>query len=88
MAKPPVIISNGGIAEELAKGLIPASGENEKKAWKIIMRNVKELNEKAVHDIDPFPVARSLHGDPEDPAILWRLSNEKEHLKETGKDAH
>ncbi len=87
MAKPPIIISNGGIAEELARGLEPGSGENEKQAWKIIMRNVKDLNKKATDDDPPFPVAKSLKGGKTDPGIIWRLSDEDKHTRETGADA-
>jgi len=87
MAKPPIIISNGGIAEELAKGLVPGPGENEKQAWKIIMRNVKELNKKATDRKPVFPVAKSLKGGDTDPGIIWRLSNEDEHTQEIGEDA-
>jgi len=87
MAKPPIIISNGGIAGELARGLEPGSGENEKHAWKIIMRNVKELNQRAIDEEIPFPVAKSLHEDHPEAKIIWRLSNEKKHPHETA-DAH
>ena len=82
MPIPPIIISNGGIAEELARGLEPGSGEKEKQAWKIIMRNVKELNQRAIKEEPPFPVAKSLHGNYPEARIIWRLSNEKEHPHE------
>ena len=87
MAKPPVIISNGGIAEELAKGLEPGSGEKEKLAWKIILRNVNNLNQRAINEEAPFPVARSLEDNFPDAKIYWRLSNDTPHSQETP-DAH
>jgi len=88
MARPPIIISNGGIAEELARGLEPGPGENEKQAWKIIMRNVKELNKRAIKEERPFPVAKSLHKDNDEAKIIWRLTGENKHPHETGADAH
>ncbi|MCK4825130.1 hypothetical protein KA005_55795 [bacterium] len=87
MAKPPIIISNGGIAEELAKGLKPATGDNEKDAWKIIMRNVKELNQRKAKGESSYPVAKSLSEEHGEARIIWRLSDEKEHPHETA-DAH
>ncbi len=86
MAKPPIIISNGGVAEELARGLEPAAGEKGE-AWEIIMRNVKKLNKKATDKEPVFPVAKRLGGGPLDPGIIWRLSNENKHPQETGVDA-
>jgi len=88
MARPPIIISNGGIAEELANGLVPGPGENEKQAWKIIMRNVKDLNKRAKDEDQPFPVAKSLSDEPDKAKIIWRLSNEEKHERETGVEAH
>ena len=87
MARPPIIISNGGIAEELARGLEPGPGENEKQAWKIIMSNVENLNKRAKDEKPPFPVAKSLSDKHGEARIIWRLSNEQAHEHETS-DAH
>lgn len=88
MAKAPIIISNGGIAEELAKGLVPATGVRGK-AEEIILRNVEELNERMnkKKTLGPRPVAMSLEY-PARARIYWRLDNEEEHENETGAGAH
>ncbi len=86
MAKPPIIISNGGMASELARGLVPGPGEN-RKAEKIILENVKELNERVTGNNPgnkPLPVAMSLAEQSGAARIYWRLSDEKEIPSETG----
>lgn len=87
MAKPPVIISNGGIAEELARGLEPATGEKGK-AWEIILGNVDRINKRyKTKGPEPKPVAMSLDS-PADARIYWRLDYEEENDNETGAGAH
>lgn len=91
--RPPIIISNGGMASALTKNLVPAPGQT-KAADKIIMDNVAELN-AAVNDesypSNTRPVARRLRKDRSrdtTPAkIYWRLESEDPHSKETGSDA-
>ena len=91
MAKPPIIISNGGIASELTKGLVAEDGEK-RPVVQIIMDNVRDLNSRvtgANPKNEPLPVAMSL-ADHSGPArIYWRLSNEGEHdsKSETGAGA-
>jgi len=86
MARPPIIISNGGIAEELARGLEPATGVRGE-AWEIIMRNVEGLNQRVNGKKRPYPVAMSLFEERSEARIIWRLSDEKEHPRETGAGA-
>ncbi len=86
MAKPPIIISNGGIAEELARGLEPATGEKGE-AWEIILNNVDRINKRVkTKGPQPRPVAMSLDY-PADARIYWRLEDENEDLNETGAGA-
>lgn len=93
MARPAIIISNGGVASALTKGLIPATRgikptkKEEADTVKIIMKNLKALN--ARKDKNNPPVARSLKGlsRNNDPKIYWRLKKDKPHGKEIGSDA-
>ena len=88
MHKPPIIISNGGMASALTKGLVPADGQGT--ADQIIMANVKELNERVTSGNpgnEPLPVAMSLAQQSSPARILWRLSNEEENHSETGAGA-
>jgi len=89
MARPPIIISNGGIAEELARGLEPGSGEKGKQAWEIILDNVERINKRyKTKGPEPKPVAMSLEN-YKDARIYWRLENEDEYPDyETGAGAH
>jgi len=88
MARPPIIISNGGIAGELARGLEPATGEKGE-AWEIILGNVNRINKRyKTKGPEPKPVAMSLDS-PADARIYWRLENEDEYPNyETGAGAH
>ena len=83
MAKPPIIISNGGIAEELAKDLRPADpNDPRKEAYKIILDNVEKMNDLVSGKNSgnlPLPVAMSLSEQHGPARIYWRLSNEPEH---------
>ena len=89
MATPPIIISNGGVAEELAVGLKPTDPNEKREAWKIILDNVDRLNQKATNNAADRPVARRLRQpDPaRSPRIYWRLANENKHSDETDADA-
>lgn len=91
MARPPIIISNGGIASELIKNLRPAANEK-RTALQIIVDNVTELNARingSNPKNNPRPLARRLRGFDRnnDPRIYWRLENEPGHSRETGSDA-
>jgi len=86
--KPPIIISNGGMASELTKGLV--AEEAGKRPDQIIMENVRNLNLRvtgANPDNEPLPVAVSLAEESGQARILWRLSTEKGIASETGAGA-
>ena len=90
MARPPIIISNGGIASELTRNLRPAADEK-RTAIQIIVDNVTELNARITGtnpNNKPRPLARRLRGfgRNNDSRIYWRLENEPEHSRETGSD--
>jgi hypothetical protein len=86
MAKPPIIIANGRIAEELTKGLKPAAGEKGE-PWEIILRNVDRINKRVkTKGSGPQPVAMSLDY-PAVARIYWRLEDENEHPDESGAGA-
>ena len=97
--EPPIIISNGGVAEALADGLIAKDGNEP--AYEIILDNVRKLNAKCGDDQKPEwtdrPVAKSL-GTGASAKIYWRLASEDneasdpvgmhgKHPRETGRDA-
>lgn len=95
MARPPIIISNGGVASELVKGLQPVPGKTQT-AEEIILENVAELNRRCTDPNHPHfdnpPLARSLRGGRNKPGknqekIYWRLLEENEHRREVGLDA-
>ncbi|MCH8011466.1 MAG: hypothetical protein IIA61_05900 [Candidatus Marinimicrobia bacterium] len=99
MARPPIIISNGGIASALTKGLKAAPGENpdgkDPAVIKIIMANLAELNNRitgANPNNEPIPKARTLRGggtpaSKNEAKIYWRLENDRAHTREVGLDA-
>jgi hypothetical protein len=75
MARPPIIISNGGVAEALATGI------NDPQAEAKIIANVKKLNERSKENHSGFkqrPIVREIISDvkKEDPSILWCLADE------------
>ena len=84
--EPPVIISNGGVAEELAKDLAPADPRDRRLAYQIIMDNIRELNKRCQDTTDPLrPVGRKINP-AKKPArstrVYWRLANEAWHPDE------
>ena len=91
MARPPVVISNGGVASALTKGLIPATRgikptkKEQEATVKVIMKNLKALNARKSNN-NP-PVAKSLKGSSKEPKIYWRLKKDKKHRKESGSNA-
>ncbi|MCH8069955.1 MAG: hypothetical protein IID16_11920 [Candidatus Marinimicrobia bacterium] len=94
MARPPIIISNGGIASELTRNLRPAADEK-RTAIQIIVDNVTELNARitsANPNKEPIPTARTLRGggtpaSKNEAKIYWRLENDRAHTREVGLDA-
>ncbi len=97
--EPPIIISNGGVAEALAEGLIAKKGDK-REPYKIILDNVAALNKRCNtrnKDYGVRPVGRSLRKGA-GARIYWRLAREVSKLKhassnarirsyETGRDA-
>ncbi len=77
MARPPIVISNGGIAEALTIDLVPKTGDS-RSVEKIIMDNVANLNLRQPGSQPPAPVAKSLSGSNKnsEPRIYWRLEGE------------
>ena len=71
MSRPPIIISNGGLAGELAKGL--ATGTSGK-----IKKNVDELNEDTYKENKGRKASASwiCCADPKVPKIIWHLKGE------------
>ena len=90
MARPPIVISNGGIADALAEGLIPGddkSAQTPSAAALIILANVNGLNGRGPTD-NP-PVAKSLSGSNKksEPRIYWRLEDEAPYSPGQGSSA-
>ena len=71
MARPPIIISNGGIAGELAKGLGEGASGN-------IKKNVDELNEDTYKENKDRKASASwiCCANPDVPRIIWHLKGE------------
>jgi hypothetical protein len=75
MARPPVIISNGGVAGALATGI------NDPQAEAKIINNIKDLNKRSRENHPEFekrPIVREIISNvkKEDPSILWCLADE------------
>lgn len=79
MARPPIIISNGGILQALLDG-ITVKNLNQitvKGIEDTIMGNIANLNEKASGNKIDRPIARRIESkNKKDPKILWCLANE------------
>lgn len=90
-----IIISNGGVASALTKGLIPATRgikptkKEEAATVQVIMKNLKVLNAKTRGGGKGSPVARSLNPSSpgNGPKIYWRLKGDKPNGRENGKPA-
>ncbi len=76
MARPPIIISNGGIVEKLAKDC--GKETSDIGVAKKIMDNIETLNRKARNDDSDRPIVRKIvsNSKKEDPRILWCLASE------------
>ena len=79
MARPPIIISNGGIAGELARGF-----KDEELAEEIIMDNIKRLNKlDEKNEYNPYTVASWINDsntNSKAPRILWHLNTENDEI--------
>ena len=88
MARPPIVISNGGIASKLTDGLIvatdPITEEQKIAAVAHITNNIDSLNGQTGLD---SPVAKSLSGSNKlnEPRIYWRLEGDDEYQKQGSK---
>ena len=84
MARPPIVISNGGMAESLAYGLKVADSTDTREPYEIILANVENMNKPGAKNngLGP-PVAKSLSGRNRDnsPRIYWRFEMEDEYPK-------
>ena len=71
MAKPPIIISNGGIVGYLAQGIEDPEAEQK------IMNNLAQLNENAIREDGVWSVAKWITGNNADvPALFWHLTED------------
>ena len=86
MARPPIVISNGGVAGALTQNLVPAADQGTASAVDIIMANVVALNQQTGRTA---PVAKTLSGSNKksDPRIYWRLEGDTASNKELGIEA-
>ncbi len=86
MARPPIVISNGGMASYLTTDLVPKEGDS-RNAVEIILENVATMNERGSGS-DP-PVAKTLSGRNRDnnPRIYWRFEDDTASNKELGIEA-
>ena len=78
MARPPVIISNKGVFEQLVKFF------NDKElAEKNIKKAIKKLNDKSTNNNNDRAIVRMITSDHKnDPKALWCLNNEDKALLE------
>ena len=81
MARPPIVISNGGMASALTQGLKPEDPNDSRSADQIILENVETMNARGPGS-DP-PVAKTLSGRNRDnnPRIYWRFEMEESYQK-------
>ena len=71
MAKPPIIISNGGIVEYLAQGIEDPEAESK------IMANLTQLNENAIREVDVWSVAKWITSrNLQVPMIFWHRTDD------------
>ncbi|MEE9189160.1 MAG: hypothetical protein V3U16_00125 [Candidatus Neomarinimicrobiota bacterium] len=76
MARPPIIISNGGLYTALVKGCANAPDDDE--VIKRMKVNIHNLNKAARDDEDDRPIIRMIvsSSKKEDPKMLWCLASE------------
>ena len=71
MARPPVIISNGGVVGFLAQGIEDPEAEQK------IMNNLAQLNENAIREDGVWSIARWITRKIiEVPALFWHLTDD------------
>lgn len=78
MARPPIVISNGGMASALTENLVPEKAGGPTKE-EIILENVSKMNSPGAGNNGlGSPVAKTLSGRnrDNDPRIYWRFENE------------
>ena len=76
MARPPIIVSNGGVLGALASKC--AGLNTEADVIDQMKRNLSDLNQKARDDDPDRPIVRKIvsNNKKEDPVVLWCLANE------------
>lgn len=78
MARPPIIISNKGVFEQLVTYF-----EDKVSAEKNIKKAIKDLDKKSVNDDNDRPIVRKITSDHKnDPKALWCLNNEDKDVLE------
>ena len=76
MARPPIIVSNGGVLGALASKCAGLNTEAE--VIDQMKLNLSDLNQKARNDDPDRPIVRKIvsNNKKEDPVVLWCLANE------------
>ncbi len=76
MARPPIIISNGGVLGALANKCAGLNSESD--VINQMKQNLGDLNQKARNDDPDRPIVREIvsNNKKEDPRLLWCLANE------------
>ncbi len=76
MARPPIIISNGGLYSALAKDCKNKNTDDE--VIDQMKKNIHKLNKAARNDLPNRPIIRGIESDSkkQDPKMLWCLASE------------
>jgi len=79
MARPPIIISNKGVFDELVTYF-----EDPGEAVKNIKKAIKDLNKKSKNGDYDRPIVRKItSNDKDDPSVLWCLNSEDKNVLKT-----
>lgn len=80
--RPPIIISNGGIVDELAKGC--GNETTDQGVANKIMRNIHDLNRKENATVAMIIKNKNAHSDT--PCLYWRLPGDPPYSKGPNKE--
>lgn len=80
--RPPIIISNGGIVDELAKGC--GNETTDQGVANKIMRNIHDLNRKKNATVAMIIKNKNAHSDT--PCLYWRLSSDVPYGKHNNRE--
>ena len=80
MARPPIIISNGGIADKLAMGC--GTKTTDELVANKIMDNIRDLKE----DETVAMIIKNKNGQSVTPCLYWRLSTDAPYRKHNNKE--